>query len=192
MATIREMIETHNDLAATIGVPAITAWKQAGDKLQARIDAMQAQADMENGVNDAAILAEGEAFVSATLDFNADASHAEESAHIGPDGGRIADPLAIPEEAQEPLGETEPDAVSPNGAETTTDEHVEPVVPSRGVGKLIASLLVDPEAFDYPTICDIVRGEFPNARTSTRSIASVAAGLRRKGVDVPMRRNAKG
>lgn len=111
---------------------------------------------------------------------------------------RPTDPLAIPEA----FGDVPADQVSPEAAEEPGDDHGEPVEVQeppaeetkapRGVGKLIASLLVDPEAFDYPTICDIVRGEFPNARTSTRSIASVAAGLRRNGVEVPMRRNAKG
>lgn len=186
MTTIREMIETHNDLAATIGLPAIATWKQAGDKLQARIDAMQAQADMENGVNDAAILAEGEAFVTQ----------------------RPIDPLAIPEA----FGDIEPDQVSPIGAEEPGGADQEPVdasepvvesseaptestkatkVAKGSIGKLVASLLLDAEGFDYPSIVEIVRGEFPDAQTSTRSIASVAAALRRSGVEVPMRRKAK-
>jgi hypothetical protein len=33
---------------------------------------------------------------------------------------------------------------------------------------------------------------FPDAKTSVRSVASVAANLRKRGVDVPMRRKKKG
>jgi hypothetical protein len=35
------------------------------------------------------------------------------------------------------------------------------------------------------------QAEFPDAKTSVRSVASVAAGLRKKGVDVPIRRKVK-
>lgn len=113
-----------------------------------------------------------------------------------------ADPLAIPEA----FGDAETDQVPPDGAEATTDEHVEPTVhpeasaecaeaPAKsgrgGIGKLVASLLLDAEGFDYPTIVEMVAGEFPDAQTSTRSVASVAARLRKDGVEVPMRRQPR-
>lgn len=48
----------------------------------------------------------------------------------------------------------------------------------------------DPD-LGYLAIVDRVVAEFPDAKTSVRSVASVAAGLRKKGVDVPIRRKIK-
>lgn len=62
--------------------------------------------------------------------------------------------------------------------------------PKPTIGSLVQELLMD-EALDYATIVDAVMAEFPNAQTSARSVASVAAVLRKKGVDVPMRRSSK-
>ena len=44
------------------------------------------------------------------------------------------------------------------------------------------------ETMDYTAIVDRVMAEFSNAKTTARSVASVAAVLRKKGVDVPKRR----
>lgn len=62
--------------------------------------------------------------------------------------------------------------------------------PKPTIGSMVQELLMD-EALDYATIVDAVVAEFPNAQTSARSVASVAAVLRKKGVDVPMRRTSK-
>mgnify|MGYP006921346877 CR=1 FL=1 len=59
-----------------------------------------------------------------------------------------------------------------------------------GLTRLVESLLMDP-ALSYLDIIHAVLKDFPKANTSARSIASVAAGLRRKGQNVPMRRPAK-
>lgn len=101
----------------------------------------------------------------------------------------MTDPLAIPE-AAEPLGDAGPDQVPAEAAEAPGDDHGEPDEARGGIGQMIAELLVDAEGYGYGEIVDIVRGEFPEASTSKRSVASVAAALRRKGVEVPMRRKA--
>lgn len=163
MATIKEMVKQHNAVARDLGVAELGGWKQSGEKLRERIDAM----------------------LAATAQV-------------------MTDPLAIPE-AAEALGVAEPDTVSPNGAEEPGGADQEPVgaaepvvdsaeAPTRsgkGIGKLLESLLLDAEGFDYPTIVEMVAGEFPDAQTSTRSVASVAAALRRNGVEVPLRRKPK-
>lgn len=59
-----------------------------------------------------------------------------------------------------------------------------------GLTRLVESLLMDP-ALSYLDIINAVLKEFPKANTSARSIASVAAGMRRKNIAVPMRRPAK-
>ena len=62
-----------------------------------------------------------------------------------------------------------------------------PTKPKRTIGRLVEELLMD-EALDYTAIVDRVMAEFSNAKTTARSVASVAAVLRKKGVDVPKRR----
>lgn len=163
MATIKEMIREHNEVARAMGVAELAHWKQAGEKLRERIEAMR-------------------------------------SAHAP----AAADPLDLPA-AAEALGDGPADlatpsaAEEPGGADQAPVEAAEPVVESaeaptrsgKGIGKLVESLLLDAEGFDYPTIVEMVTGEFPDAQTSTRSVASVAAALRRKGVEVPMRRTPR-
>lgn len=60
----------------------------------------------------------------------------------------------------------------------------------RTIGSLVQELLMDPD-LGYEAIVDRVVAEFPDAKTSVRSVASVATVLRRKGAEVPMRRKIK-
>lgn len=62
--------------------------------------------------------------------------------------------------------------------------------PKRTIGSLVQELLMDPD-LGYEAIVDRVVADFPDAKTSARSVASVAAVLRKKGVDVPMRRGQR-
>ena len=70
---------------------------------------------------------------------------------------------------------------------TTTVEAKEPKLT---IGSVIASMLMD-ATLSYDVIVDAIHEQFENASTSARSVASVAARLRKDGVDVPMRRKAK-
>ncbi len=101
-------------------------------------------------------------------------------------GDRAAD---IPEaEVTEPTAKTQ-------GEEKTVDQKIreakvyvpEGAKPRRTIGSMIHELLMD-EALAYAAIVDRIMDEFPDAKTTVRSVASVAAVLRKKGVDVPMRR----
>ncbi|SFC59546.1 hypothetical protein [Tropicimonas isoalkanivorans] len=80
--------------------------------------------------------------------------------------------------------------------EAEASENVETVAPEAGdapegpkgsIGGLVQKLLLEPD-LGYREIVDRVVAEFPEAKTSTRSVASVAAVLRKKGVEVPRRR----
>ena len=106
-------------------------------------------------------------------------------------GNREAD---VPEtEATENPEPTADDALE---REQTVDEKIAAASvrgpePKRTIGSLVQELLIDPD-LGYPAIVDRVVAEFPDAKTSVRSVASVAAVLRKKGVDVTMRRGAGG
>lgn len=56
------------------------------------------------------------------------------------------------------------------------------------IGESVATLLKD-ERLSYADILQMVKAAHPKASTSTRSIASVAACMRRDGVEVPFRRS---
>lgn len=155
MATIKEMIREHNEVARAMGVAELVHWKQAGDKLRERIDAMRS-------------------------------AHAQDA----------ADPLALPAptETVQAFDDTEAAPTTPSIAEGTTERTTSPEdvpEPSAGpwtIGKAVRALLLDPAGLDYGAIVERVKVEFPQASTSKRSVASVAAALRREGVQVPMRR----
>lgn len=57
------------------------------------------------------------------------------------------------------------------------------------IGRSVATLLLDGR-LSYSDILQLVLAAHPDASTTTRSIASVAACMRRDGVDVPLRRAA--
>jgi len=61
--------------------------------------------------------------------------------------------------------------------------------PKQTVGTLVADLLTD-TALSYAEIVVQVKSDFPEAKTTPRSVASIASMLRRKGQDIPSRRKA--
>jgi len=81
-----------------------------------------------------------------------------------------------------PLGGAEP-------AETETEAAEEPDGRRETVGALVESMLTTDAAYDE--IVAAVRERFSDARTTRRSVASVASAMRKRGDDVPMRRGAQ-
>lgn len=80
------------------------------------------------------------------------------------------------------------EALKPSKPQRKATEKATPQ--ARGaIGRAVAMLLRDPR-LSYADILQMVRAANPKAATSTRSIASVAAAMRREGVDVPLRRSA--
>lgn len=58
------------------------------------------------------------------------------------------------------------------------------------IGSVVETLLMD-ASLSYSQIVETIHKEFDNCSTSARSVASIAARLRRDNVDVPMRRKQK-
>lgn len=94
------------------------------------------------------------------------------------------------EDAEQAKGET-------NGAtekELSVDEKIRNAKvtgpkPKQTIGRLVRELLMD-ETLAYAAIVSMVKERFPDAKTTVRSVASVAAALRKKKVNVPMRRKS--
>jgi hypothetical protein len=59
-----------------------------------------------------------------------------------------------------------------------------------GIGGLARKLLVETDQ-GYAEIVETIRAKFPKAKTTARSVASIACNLRKKGIEVPMRRTSK-
>jgi len=57
----------------------------------------------------------------------------------------------------------------------------------RSIGEMVERLLMDP-SLNYVEIARRVRAQFAHARTTNRSVASVANAMRARGVDVARRR----
>lgn len=77
----------------------------------------------------------------------------------------------------------------PAETQVATTETVE-TKPAK-IGVVIAELVMD-ASLSYDMIVNMIHAQFDSAQTSVRSVASVAARLRKAGVDVPMRRKGKG
>ena len=63
----------------------------------------------------------------------------------------------------------------------------EPTEAPRSIGEMVERLLMDP-GLNYVEIASRVRAQFAQARTTNRSVASVAKAMRARGVDVARRR----
>lgn len=92
-----------------------------------------------------------------------------------------------------PMGENGNSLVDPLDDETETEtegEETEQVVeekaPRGAIGALVIELLVT--TMPYADIVAQVKETYPSAKTTARSIASVAMDLRRDGIEVPSRR----
>ena len=107
-------------------------------------------------------------------------------------------------QGEKPEAHDEPEQQTGDQPETQTDEPSEqteepeaqseateePKSERGAIGRLVIDLLVDTDD-DYATIVGKIREQYPSAKTTARSIASIAADLRRDGVDVKSRRKVK-
>ena len=98
-------------------------------------------------------------------------------------------------EASENPEPTAPTADDAPEREQTVDEKIAAATvhgpePKRTIGSLVQELLMD-ETLGYEAILEQIKAQFPAAKMSVRSIASVAANLRKRSVDAPMRRKKK-
>ncbi|UWP96528.1 hypothetical protein K3X48_06005 [Aliiroseovarius crassostreae] len=93
------------------------------------------------------------------------------------------------------LGATDADETKTEAAEYAeqanheAEDAAEDDKPKLTISRLTEKLLMD-ETLGYAEIVDRVVAEFPDAKTTTRSVASVAAVLRKKGTPVPTRRKS--
>ena len=97
------------------------------------------------------------------------------------------DPVIGMKLVEDPLDEKV--AAKPKGGKAAAPA-AESTPKQQSVGELIRELLTETD-LEYSAILDRVRVAFPDAKTTVRSIASVACLARKKGLDVPKRRAPK-
>jgi hypothetical protein len=78
-------------------------------------------------------------------------------------------------------------APTPDRVEATPEPKAEK---KETIGSVVAGLVMD-VSLSYDMIVNMIHAQFDNASTSARSVASIAARLRKTCVDVPHRRKAK-
>lgn len=106
----------------------------------------------------------------------------EVAGKLDPLGDMVAVSEHLDAAAEDPL------AIEVEPGDVVEEAHEEP---KGTIGELVKDLLLDAEGFGYEFIVEAVKREFPEAQTSRRSVASTAAALRKKGVDVPTRRKGR-
>jgi hypothetical protein len=80
------------------------------------------------------------------------------------------------------------ETVDPNArVEDTPAAEERTVEAPRSIGEMVQRLLMDP-SLNYVEIASRARAQFAHARTTNRSVASVAKAMRARGVDVARRR----
>jgi hypothetical protein len=79
------------------------------------------------------------------------------------------------------------ETVDPNARVEDTPAAEERTAESRSIGEMVERLLMDP-SLNYVEIASRARARFAHARTTNRSVASVAKAMRARGVDVARRR----
>lgn len=92
---------------------------------------------------------------------------------------------AVPADTHEPEATEKAEALDHEAGGASE----QPSEPKITIGAVVQELLMDVDNA-YVEIVAEVKRRFPDAKTTARSVASVAATLRKKGVDVPTRRKA--
>jgi len=176
MSTTKERLAELNALRAKAGMPELASWKSSREKLEASIAALAgAQAEEPE--------AQAEEPEAQAEEPEAPAEEPEAPAE---------EPEAPAEEPEAPAEEPEAQAEEPEAqAEEPEAQAEEPEAPAekpeRGaIGRLCMELLETD--MSYADIVACVRGRYPAARTTARSLASVALDMRKAGVAVPGRR----
>lgn len=164
MSTTKELLQTLNVLRLRAGKTELSAWKQSREKLESAI------ADLTDELGDV------------EADEVVDRSEPETAQ---------TEVQTVETEAveQEPAASDLTDVEGQTETTDLTSDGTAPQVeksPRGAIGALVIELLVTD--MPYEDIVARVRSTYPDARTTARSIASVAMDLRRDGVDVPSRR----
>ncbi|UUV44851.1 hypothetical protein RCRUDOLPH_84 [Rhodobacter phage RcRudolph] len=166
MTTLSEL----NELRVANGKTELKAWKQSKAKLDEAIEAeRQAQAKR--------LADEGEGLNPEDLPQT---DETDPTMPMGENGNVLVDPIDEQPAASD-LSDVE-------GQTETTEPAAElPLIPRGAIGAMSIELLTASDE-PYESIVAKIVAKYPTAKTTARSLASVAMDLRRDGVEVPSRR----
>lgn len=169
--TTKELLAKLNTLRVANGKTELAAWKSSREKLEAAIEAETPQQvdetdpSMPMGEN-------GNRLVDGTDDFQMSQEELDQQT-TRPKADDETDQTEQPSDLSDVEGQTETPA--------------EPVIPRGAIGAMSIELLTASDE-PYESIVGKIKALYPTAKTTARSLASVAMDLRRDGVEVPSRR----
>ena len=161
--TTKELLAQLNALRTANGKTELASWKSGMPKLVAAIEAEGGTVEQPT--------AEDPHAASNELIANAIANDPE---------------LAAMAKADEPAASDLSD-VEGRTEEAPEDAPAEPLIPRGAIGAMSIELLTASDE-PYESIVGKIVARYPTAKTTARSLASVAMDLRRDGVEVPSRR----
>lgn len=169
--TTKELLQSLNALRVANGKTELAAWKQSREKLEAAIaneqPADRTDPSMPMGENGNELVDELPKQTAETV-----------SQEVQP-----SDPV-VPE-----VGQTEEPAASDlSDVEGQTEATEAPAAIPRGAIGAMSIELLSTTDLPYDEVVARIKAVYPTAKTTARSLASVAMDLRRDGVDVPSRR----
>ena len=171
MTTTRELLAQLNALRIENGKTKLASWKSGMPKLEATIEAEQQSiakrmADEGEGLNPEDVV-----------------DQTDPTMPMGENGNLLVDPI---DETPSEEPQIEPSDLS--DVEGQTEPQTEaPLIPRGAIGAMSIELLTASDE-PYESIVAKIVAKYPTAKTTARSLASVAMDLRRDGMDVPSRR----
>lgn len=179
MTTTKELLQTLNALRTTNGKTELASWKSSREKLEAAISELQptdtTDPTMPMGENGNELVDE----LPKPKRMTPDELLRSKGAITQVPGHEDYQPVSKP--AQQPAASDLTDA------EGRTEAPAEPAIPRGAIGAMSIELLSTTD-LPYDEVVARIKAVYPTAKTTARSLASVAMGLRRDGVDVPSRR----
>lgn len=165
--TTKELLAKLNILRARAGKTELAAWKSSREKLETAI------ADLVEELGDV------------------DETEVEQTEETKPTDDFQMSQEELDQQTERPKADDETDQTEQpsdlSDVEGQTEQPAEPVIPRGAIGAMSIELLTASDE-PYESIVGKIKALYPTAKTTARSLASVAMDLRRDGVEVPSRR----
>lgn len=148
-------------------------------ELLAKLNALR----VANGKTELAAWKSSREKLEAAIEAETPADKTDPSMPMGENGNELVDELPK-DEPQTDQAEQPSDLSDVEGRTETAEE---PLIPRGAIGAMSIELLTGSDE-PYADIVAKIVAKYPTAKTTARSLASVAMDLRKDGVDVPSRR----
>ena len=190
MTTTKELLAQLNSLRAENGKAPLASWKAGMPKLEAAIETEQ-QAIAKRMADEGEVIHDETGMLGdvdgAGNPIEPDEADGVLSVEELPSVAGVNDPYLDPQTGDDvQTQEAAPSDLSDVGGRTEASPEA-PAIPRGAIGAMSIELLSGTD-LPYDEIVARIKAVYPAAKTTARSLASVAMDLRNDGVDVPSRR----